>query len=200
MARRPHPRSTALFKWMAGRKRGARAVDAEFYRVAGPRYTTADEIVSGMGAYFAGGRWNPVEEMKAVYLSREPETAMTESLEHFRYHRLPISQALPKVLVAVAVRLDRLLDLNDPAVADGLPIPLTELLSEDWRAVMAGQKEPGPQAVGRAAFASGIQALAVPSKPAPGGVNLLAFPENLTRRCRLEVLNAKDLEKLGKPT
>jgi RES domain-containing protein len=187
-------------KWFIGRKPRARALDAEFYRVAGPRYTTAADISSGKGAYIAGGRWNPVEEMKVVYLSREPETAMTEALEHFRYHHLPISAALPKVLVAVAVRLDRLLDLTDPAVAAGIPLPVTELLAEDWRALMAGRKEPGSQAVGRAAYAAGIQGLAVPSKPALAGVNLLVFPENLTRRCRLEVLNAIDLERLGKPT
>jgi RES domain-containing protein len=152
-----------------------------------------------MGAYYAGGRWNPVDEMKVVYLSREPETGLTESLEHFRYHGLPISQALPKVLVAVALRVDRLLDPTDPSVVDGLPIPMAELLAEDWRAVMASRKEAGPQAMGWAAFAAGIQAVAVPSKPAPGGVNLLVFPENLTRRCRLEVLDPKVLEKLGKP-
>lgn len=186
-------------KWFATRKRRAAAIDGEFYRVAGPRYTTAADIVSGTGAYVAGGRWNPVEEMKVVYLSRDPETAMTEALEHFRYHRLPISRALPKVLVAVAVRIDRLLDLADPAVSDGLPIPMTELLAEDWRALMVRRKEAGSQAVGRAAFAAGIQGLSVPSRPAPGGVNLLVFPENLTRRCRVEVLNASDLEKLGKP-
>jgi RES domain-containing protein len=137
--------------------------------------------------------------MKVVYLSRQPETAMTEALEHFRYHQLPIAPALPKVLVAVAVRLDRLLDLTDPDVARGLPVAMAELLAEDWRALMAGGVEPGSHAVGAAASAAGIQGLMVPSKPAPGGVNLVVFPENLDRHCHLEVLNAKDLEKLGKP-
>ena len=73
----------------------------ETYRVAGPRHTTAAEIVSGEGAHLGGGRWNPVGQMKVVYLSRDPETAMKEALEHFRYHALPISAALPKVIVAV---------------------------------------------------------------------------------------------------
>src|SRR5262245_64156948 len=199
MPRRPHLRSAIFLKWFSRQRHLALPVDGEFYRVAGPRYTTADDIVSGMGAFIAGGRWNPIGEMKVVYLSQEPETAMTEALEHFRYHLLPISQALPKVMVAVAVRIDRLLDLTDPAVVAGLPIPMAELLAEDWRALMATKVEPGSQAVGWATFAAGFQGLKVPSKPAPDGINLLVFPENVTRQCRLEVLNASDLEKLGKP-
>jgi RES domain-containing protein len=189
-----------LLKWLTRRKRAAVAVEGEYYRVAGPRHTTAADIVSGIGAYIAGGRWNPTGEMKVVYLSREPETAMTEALEHFRYHNLPISQGLPKVMVAVAVRMDRLLDLTDSDVVRGLPIPMAELLAEDWRALMASQVESGSQAIGAAASAAGIQGLTVLSKPAATGVNLVVFPENFDRKCRLEVLNANELEKLGKPT
>jgi hypothetical protein len=75
---------------------------------------------------------------------------------------------------------------------------MSELLAEDWRALMSNNAESGSQAVGWATFAAGFQGLKVPSKPDPGGVNVLIFPENLTRNCRLQVLNAKDLEKLGK--
>jgi RES domain-containing protein len=200
MPLRPHPRSAALLKWFSRHKRRAHAVEGEFYRVAGPRHTTAKDIVSGEGAFIAGGRWNPIGEMKVVYLSQEPETATAESLEHFRYHHLPVSRALPKVIVAVAVRIDRLLDLTDRNVVAGLPIPMSELLAEDWRALMVGHAEAGAQAVGSAAFAAGIQGLKVPSKPAPNGINFVVFPENFTRGCRLEVLNASDLEKLGKPS
>src|SRR5207244_12377127 len=108
----------------------------EAYRVVGHRHTTPTEIVSGMGAYLAGGRWNPVGEMKVVYLSHEPETAMKEALEHFRYHGLPISTALPKVIVAVRVKVERSLNLTDSAIGADFPIPIPELLAEDWRAMM----------------------------------------------------------------
>src|SRR5262249_8023032 len=143
MPRRPHPRFATLLKWLSRQRHLAMAVNGEFYRVAGPRYTTANDIVCGRGGFIAGGRWHPIGGMKGVYLSQEPETAMTEALEHFRYHLLPISQALPKVMVAVAVRIDRVLDLTDPAVATGLPIPMPELMAEDWRALMSSNREPG---------------------------------------------------------
>ncbi len=194
---RPHPRSTALLKWCIRKRDLAQEVDIEAYRVAGPRHTTPKEIVSGMGAYLAGGRWNPVGEMNVVYLSLEPETATKESLEHFRYYGLPISTALPKVIVAVRVKIERSLDLTDPAISAELPIPIRELLAEDWRAMLAKDVEPASQVVGWAAFAAGFQGLRVPSKPDPTGTNLLVFPELLVKGNQLEVLNTDELDKLG---
>jgi RES domain-containing protein len=194
----PHPRSAAVLQWFSRRRDLAQELDVEAYRVAGPRHTTAKEIVSGTGAYLAGGRWNPVGDMKVVYLSDTPETATKEALEHFRYHGLPISSALPKVIIAVRVRIERSLDLTDPAIAVDLPISIPELLAEDWRAMMARNVEPASQAVGWAAFAAGFQGVRVPSRPDPMGTNLLVFPELLVKGSRLEVLNADELDKLGR--
>src|SRR5581483_865884 len=193
----PHPRSAAFLRWCSRNRDLARELDMEAYRVAGPRHTISTDIVSGMGAFLAGGRWNPVGQMKVVYLSHEPETAMKEALEHFRYHALPISTALPKVIVAVHVKIERSLDLTDSAIGADFPIPISELLAEDWRAMMAKDVEPASQAVGWAAFAAGFQGLKVPSKPDPTGMNLVIFPERLVKGNRLEVLNAGELDKLG---
>ncbi len=195
---RPHPRSAAFLKWFAGKRDGAQALDVEAYRVAGPRHVTIKDIVSGLGAYLAGGRWNPVGEMKVVYLSQQPETATKEALEHFRYHGLPISTALPKVIVAVRVTIERSLDLTDPVIAADLPISILDLLAEDWRALMAKDEEPASQAVGWAAYTAGFQGVKVPSKPDPAGTNLLVFPDLLAKGNRLEVLNADELDKLGR--
>jgi RES domain-containing protein len=200
MPRGSHPRSAAFLKWFSRKRDLAQRLDAELYRVAGPRHTTAKDIVSGTGAFLAGGRWNPVGEMKVVYLSQEPETATKEALEHFRYHGLPISSALPKVMVAVRVAIERLLDLTNPEISASLPMSMTELLAEDWRAFMSRNREPASQAVGWAAYTAGFQGLQVPSKADAHGVNVLVFPENLTKTCRLEVMNADELDKLGRPT
>lgn len=195
---KPHPRSAAFLKWFARKRDRAQGMDVEVYRVAGPRHTTANEIVSGTGAYLAGGRWNPAGDMKVVYLSHAPETATKEALEHFRYYGLPISSALPKVIVAVRVKIERSLDLTDPVIAMDLPISLPELLAEDWRAIMAKNVEPASQAVGWAAFAAGFQGVKVPSRPDPTGTNLLVFPQLLVKGNQLEVLNAEELDKLGR--
>ena len=171
----PHPRSAELLKWLSRRKNSAKPLKGEFCRVAGPRHTTADQIVSGMGAFIAGGRWNLIGEMKVVYLSQEPETALKEALENFRYHGLPISNALPKVTVAVAVKLERVLDLTKAAIASRMPIGMAEFLAEDWRALMARGVEPSSQALGWATYSAGFQGSIVPSKPDANGVNLLVF-------------------------
>ena len=112
MALKQHPRSADFLKWFTTNKKEATPLEDIFFRVAGPRHTTAAEIVSGIGAQKAGGRWNPIGEMRVVYLSREAETALREAFEHYRYFNLPVSQALPKVVVSVAVKLERVLDLT----------------------------------------------------------------------------------------
>ncbi len=175
-------------------------MSGEYYRVAGPRHTTAKDIVSGIGAYRAGGRWNPLKIMKVVYLSREPETALREANEHFRYYRLPISKSFPKVVVAIRIELESILNLTRPAIAKTLPEPMKTLLAEDWRAIMARKEEALTQAIGRVAFEAGFQGLLVPSKLDKRGVNLLVFPERLTNKSTMEVINARELDKLGKPS
>lgn len=200
MPRGSRPRSAVFLKWFSRTRSLAQTLDMEVYRVAGPRHTTANDIVSGVGAFLAGGRWNPIGEMKVVYLSQTPETAMMEALEHCRYYGVPISNAFPKVTVAVSVVLERFLDLTDANLFASLPISILELIAEDWRALMSRNLESASQSLGWAAFAAGLQGLRVPSKPDPAGVNILIFPENLTSTCSLEVLNADDLDKLGRPT
>ena len=199
MKLRAHPRATEFLAWFLARRPDAKPLTGDYYRAAGPRFTTAREIVSGVGAARGGGRWNPPGAMKVIYLSREPETALREANEHFRYHGLPVSEGLPKVIVAVGLVLWSVLDLTDAAAFETLPGGVEALLAEDWRAVMARGHEATTQAFGRAAFASGLHGILVPSKPDPSGVNLLVFPGRLTKKWRVTVLNAADLDKLGRP-
>ncbi len=66
--------------------------------------------------------------------------------------------------------------------------------------MMAKNAESASQAVGWAAFAAGFQAVKIPSRPEPMGTNLLVFPELLVKGNLLEVLNADELDKLGRET
>ena len=136
--------------------------------------------------------------MRVVYLSELPETALREANEHLRYHNLPLSKGTPKVVVAIQADLETVLDLTTGQVSNELPETMKTLLAEDWRAIMSRGEEATTQALGRAAFQAGIQALRVSSKPDPTGVNLLVFPELLTKKTKLEVLNADELDKLGR--
>ncbi len=193
-----HHRFEEFSAWIAGQREEAIPVSGDFFRVAGPRHTSAKELVSGIGARRAGGRWNPIGMMNIVYTSRNPATAMIEATEHYRYYRLPMVEAMPKVVVAVRIRLESVLDLTEGFLSKSLPEPIDTLLSEDWRAIMERGYESTSQALGRAAFQTGLNGLIVPSKPDPTGSNFLIFPENLTSKCRMRVLNPKLLDKLGK--
>lgn len=193
----PHPRYGAFQHWLSVQT-DRLGVDGVFYRVAGPRHTSADEIIAGVGAFLGGGRWNPPGVMNVVYLSRAPETAMHEANEHARYFGTAVWRGFPKVVIAIRVKADAVLDLTQPAIAAGLPEPLANLMAENWRAVMGRGDESATQALGRAVFDAGIQGLLVPSRPDPAGVNLVLFPSGLTGSLGIEVLNAGELEKLGK--
>jgi RES domain-containing protein len=195
---REHPRSPEFLAFFTEQSSNAKPLSGEFYRVAGPRHTTAKDIISGIGAYIAGGRWNPPEVMNVVYLSRDSETALREANEHFRYFNLPVWQGMPRVVVAVRADIESVLDLTTTEAARILPESMKSLLAEDWRAIMDRGDESTTQAIGRIAYQAGIQAILVPSKPDPNGINLLAFPGLLTRKLQLEVLNADALDKLGR--
>lgn len=195
MKLKTHPRYGVFEAWFSKQRGRATGFTGDLFRVAGPRHTTAEEIVHGVGAFKAGGRWNPPDVMNVVYLSLSPETAMLEANEHRRYYGLPLAQGMPKVIVAVRVSANAVLDLSSTA---DFPELLANLMAEDWRAVMARNDEATAQAVGRAAFAAGLQGLIVPSKPDAAGTNVLIFPESLSKSCVLEVLDPLSLEKLGK--
>lgn len=200
MALKEHPRSADFLKWFGRNKKLASPLNDVFYRVAGPRHTTAADIVSGIGARKAGGRWNAAGEMRVVYLSRKPETALSEALAHYRYFNLPVSDAMPKVVVSVLARLDRVLNLSRSDVSGEMPEWMSECLAEDWRALNARSTESASQAIGWAAYSTNLQGLLVPSKAVPDDINLLVFPENLSTKSRLDVQNADELDKLGKAT
>ena len=91
-----HPRTAEFTDWFATQRANSQSMSGEYYRVAGPRHTTAKDIVSGIGAYRAGGRWNPLKIMKVVYLSREPETALREANEHFRILQIADFKKFPQ--------------------------------------------------------------------------------------------------------
>ena len=200
MKLKAHPRYSEFKAWFTAHAHDARPLDDMLYRIAGPRYTTAADIVSGIGAFKAGGRWNPPGVMKVVYLSRAPETALFEANAHHRHFMLPLWEGMPKVVVAVRITARSVLDLTDAAVASSLPEPIFNIMAEDWRAVMARNEEPTSQAIGRAAWKAKLSGLIVPSNPDPTGQNMVIFPTSLKPPDGLEVQNPRELESLGRPT
>jgi RES domain-containing protein len=83
-----------------------------------------------------------------------------------------------RVLVTLEVRLRRVLDLTGLEVQERLGLNSEEMRGVLWRVDQAGWHEALTQAVGRAAFGLGLEAIIVPSAPQVGGKNLVIFPTN----------------------
>ena len=98
----------------------------ELFRFINPRYSAAADIVSGEGAWYAAGRWNPPDGTFLLsYTATDPETALAETLAHPYYYALPMGTALPRVLVSL-----RLQDFDHYAPAAWL-IKHPEFLEDD---------------------------------------------------------------------
>lgn len=148
------------------------------YRSATPRYAQGSDLLSGLGSARYGGRWNP-PGLAAVYGSLDPETAMAETLSHFRYYQIPEQAAMPRLFVAVAADLAQVLDLRDAALRRRLRLYLGALLRPDWRAAVHAGLLTLAQQFAAAAAAAGCEALLVPSLARVGGANLVVFPQRL---------------------
>jgi RES domain-containing protein len=150
----------------------ALAFSGTTYRSCTPKYATEDGLLNGEGSKRYGARWNP-RDIAVVYAADSPETAMAESLAHFRYFSIPVHSAMPRVFVAIEMKLKRVVDLRESNVRQRLHV------SNDT--------------IGQAAFEAGVEGLIVPSAAQPDGFNVLAFPENLKKGSKLQILNADSL-------
>ena len=149
----------------------------EVFRATAVRYANRDDLLTGLGARSAGGRWNPPGLFAAVYSSLRPETALAEYLAQHRYFGWPESSAMPYVQAAIEVSLRVALDLTDGAVRRSLGVSRARMLDNTWREPKPGESL--SQAIGRVAYESGIEGLLVPSSADLRGTNLIVFPGNL---------------------
>ena len=198
MQLKANPQYAQLKAWCLAHRSMSRAVNGKYFRVAGPRHTSAAAIVSGIGGYMANGRWCRRRITRLLYLSEAPETAMAESNEHARHYNLPLWEQMPKVTVAIRIEAGAVLDLVDPVLGAALPFELASLMDADWRVDNSRGEESLTQALGRAAFAAGFDGLRVPSKPDPKGVNLVVFRRGLRGGLKVVLLNPHALKTLGR--
>jgi RES domain-containing protein len=195
---KPHPRFQEISNWFT--TNGINhflPLDGIFYRVAGPRYTTANDIISGTGSLYAAGRWNSQGIFRAVYASYEPETALFEANASSRHSGILSSEGFPKVVVSLKIKLRSCIDLTKIQSDSTLPFSISDLFSEDWRAISARREQATSQCLALAAYQAGVQAIIAPSNAATNGKNVIIFPEKLDSSDVLQVLNPELLTKLG---
>jgi RES domain-containing protein len=192
----PHPSFARLRRAVERCLPSAGPFRGTVFRSVTPRYATSSDLLSGQGARKHGERWNPPASFATVYTSLTPETALAETLAHYRHYRIPESQAMPRVFVAISVSLERVLDLTVGGVRHALGVSLVRMRREAWRRAQSAGREALTQAIGRAAFEAGLEGLVVPSGPDAAGKNLVVFPASLRRQSRLVV----DRDYLLKPS
>jgi RES domain-containing protein len=112
----PHPKAERLGRGLARCLPRVIPWSGSLYRSASPRYANKDDLLTGVGSKTAGARWNPPNSFRTVYTSLDPETALAEVLAHFRHYGFPVSKAMPRVIVSLEAKLQRVLDLTDGAV------------------------------------------------------------------------------------
>ena len=167
------------------------ALDSEYagelVRFINPAYSKSADIVDGAGALHAAGRWNLKGAARLSYTALTPQTALAEALAHVQYYRLPVTLALPRVLVALDLNVSRAMDLREGSVRQALRISQATICQLDWRVENQTGREAITQAWGRAFAAAGFEAVIVPSAADPSGANVLVFPANLQAGSRFAV-------------
>ena len=166
------------------------------YRVTTLDYPSPKSILLGQGSFLHGGRWNAIGSFRAVYGSTEDTVAVAESRATADYAGVSWPFRTPRLLVAIELSLQAILDLTDTSIRTRLGLTLDGLRTEDWRKVQEEGMESFTQAIGRAVFANGGEGLLVPSARVAAGVNVVYFPENHRKTSRVTVLDSEKVDRI----
>lgn len=170
------------------------------FRSSALEFARPKKLLSGAGALSHGGRWNAPGSFRCVYLSNAGTAAYVESLPIAQRHGLNDALIEPRVVIAIELIFQRMLDIPELA-AKAPQIDLKGLLSEDWRTINDNGLESNSKAFGRAAYTLGAEAILVPSADSDTATNTIIFPENLGKGSSMEVIGKAKLNRLLlKPT
>jgi RES domain-containing protein len=179
-----------LFDRIAACMPRAAKLKASAFRSAGVKYANEGDFISGSGAGYNGGRWNP-PGVRAIYASLDPVTAVKETYQEFLKYGFEVSDIRPRVMAGVKLNVKRLLDLTDGGIRRKLGFTLRELTGEDWHTIQIDGEESWTQAIGRGATIAGFEGLLAPSARDWKGRNVVIYPDNLASTSTVELM-AKD--------
>jgi len=162
------------------------------FRLAGVKYANESDLISGDGAGYYGGRWNP-PGIKAIYASLDPVTAIKENYQEFAKYGFKEMHIRPRVMAGVQLKVNCLLDLTDAKIRRKLGFRLDDLTQEDWHAIQSGGQESWTQVIGRGSRVAGFEGLLAPSAIHRFGKNVVIFPENLTSGSTVELMAKEEL-------
>ena len=189
---KPHPNFAKLRDSIGKLVGRAGPVVRTVYRPSEPGYVNAGDLLSGAGSQVHGGRWNPPASFPTIYAAYTVETAIAEAEAQTRYYGFDLAQVWPRTVVAVDVRLQKVLDLTDGSVRQSLRVSEGRMIADHWRKLNddAGE-ESLTQAIGKAAFEAGLEGMVV--RAGDGGQNLVWFRRNLDRKSKIAIRHEEGL-------
>jgi RES domain-containing protein len=190
---KPNPRYHAFLAELSELRRPFIRWRGIAFRAAPLEFSRLAKLLDGVGSLRFGGRCSAAGSFRAVNLSLTQQGAIDESGAVFSYYNFAAQDVKPKVIVAVRLRLEKVVDLRRLRTTKWLS--MAELLSEDWRKVHDSGYESESQALGRAVHDIGAEALITPSARVEGVENLVFFPESITRAGSVEILGKEELDR-----
>jgi RES domain-containing protein len=154
-------------------------ISGDSFRLVALRYQ--DSLLSTIGSFKRGGRYNIAQQFEALYVSGSPITALKE-IRYLINTPAGVSAypTRPYILLSLQYQLHRVMDLTDSHVRKILDTNVQELTGSWLASIEEGEIAPTQQ-LGKVAYDLGVQALKVPSSVdlENNGFNLVIFPENL---------------------
>jgi RES domain-containing protein len=191
--RRQHPDTDVLRRGIDRCVAFLTAFSGKMCRAVSARYANSQDLLTGEGAKKHGGRWNPPGLFRAVYGTLDPYAALAETVGVYGHYNIPFEQRLPLVLIAIDVRLVRVLDLTDGKLRRHLGVSKERMLVADWQIAQTQGSEGLTQAIGRLAWEANVEALLVPSLKLKKERNLVVFPDQMQKRSQLKIVNRREL-------
>ena len=191
-----HPRFATIRQQLSDAQELLQPWQGAAYRVTTIEYANPKSVLLGQGSFLYGGRWNAIGSFRAVYGSTEDTVAVAESRATADYAHVPHPFRTPRLLLAIELSLQRVLDLTSASVRQTLEITLEELRAEDWRKLQEEQAESFTQAIGRAVFINRGEGILAPSARVSSGINVVYFPANHQNGSSVKVLESEQLERI----
>ena len=160
------------------------------YRFASRDYSDRDRFTDGEGARQFGGRFTPIGAQRTLYLSLDRATATAELDSWYAYYSVPDTAFQPRVLAAVAVSAELLLDLVTPATLVELGLN-PDQIAEEWRPISDNRGVAPTQTFGRLVYEAGFEGVHFFSARREIGRNLALFPDNYRDGSHALMLNSE---------
>jgi RES domain-containing protein len=160
-------------------------IKKNYYRLLGISYLS--NLLSNLGSFKSGGRYNLQRAFGVLYLAPDPTTALEETVGRgFLPLKFP-----PKVLITIDVDIQTVLDLGNKKTIKQLGIDPKRLI-QPWR--IPRDKESYTQTLGRLIYESRrFEGLLYPSAKVSDKFNIGIFTERLQKGSKILVYDPDKL-------